>query len=69
MSKLRHDFPSFKEDDYRLLSYMIVGFEAKTIATLMDITPGSVYTRKSRLKDKILSTSTENAELYRMCLR
>jgi tetratricopeptide repeat protein len=69
MSKLRHDFPSFKEDDYRLLSYMIVGFEAKTIATLMDITPGSVYTRKSRLKDKILSASTENTELYRMCLR
>lgn len=69
MSKLRHDFPSFKEDDYRLLSYMIVGFEAKTIATLMDITPGSVYTRKSRMKDKILSASTENAELYRMCLK
>ena len=68
MSKLRHDFPSFKEDDYRLLSYMIVGFEAKTIATLMNITPGSVYTRKSRMKDKILSASTENAELYRMCL-
>jgi tetratricopeptide repeat protein len=69
MLKLRTDFSKFNEDDFRLLSYVIVGFEAKTIATLMDITPGCVYTRKSRLKDRILSASTENVELYRICLR
>lgn len=68
MIKLRTDFPKFKEDDFRLLSYVIAGFEAKTIATLMDVTPGSVYTRKSRMKDKILSASTENVKLYRLCL-
>lgn len=69
MQKLRIDFPKFKEEDFRLLSYVIAGFEAKTISMIMDQSTSNIYSRKSRMKEKILSANTENVELYRICLK
>jgi len=68
MKKLRSDFPDYTETDFRFLSYVIAGFEAKTISNIMNISCSNVYTKKSRMKDKILSSGSENVELYRMCL-
>lgn len=68
MLKLREDFPEFGEEDYRFVSYVIAGFGAKTIAAIMDVSVGSVYTRKSRMKDRILSAKSKNTELYVECL-
>lgn len=68
MQKLRTDFPKYKEEDFRLLSYVIAGFEAKTISMIMDLSTSNVYSRKCRMKERILSASTDNTELYRSCL-
>ncbi|MCM1176631.1 MAG: hypothetical protein NC335_02625 [Bacteroides sp.] len=68
MKKLRYDFPEYKEVDFRLLSYIIAGFEAKTISMIMDISTSSIYTKKSRMKEKILASGSENVELYKVCL-
>ncbi|MCM1502219.1 MAG: hypothetical protein NC115_06085 [Bacteroidales bacterium] len=69
MKKLRSDFPEYKESDFRFISYIIAGFETKTISTIMDISFSSIYTKKSRMKEKIFASGSENVELYKMCLK
>ena len=68
IKKLRTDFPSFDDDTIRLLSYVIVGFKDSTIATILNDNPSTLRTRKSRLKQKILDTPTENTSLYKAFL-
>lgn len=64
MSKLRNDFPSFRENEFRLLSYAIVGFDATTCATLLDWPENRVRVYKTRLTQVIKNTQSENTDLY-----
>lgn len=64
MSKLRKDFPEFKESDFRFLSYVIVGFDATTRAILLDETTVNMRVKKTRLLKKIRNSSSENSNLY-----
>ena len=50
---LKADLGEMNPTDERLLCYMIAGFDSSTIAAILDLSLGSVYTRKSRLKDRI----------------
>lgn len=65
MSKLRADMRNFTDEDFRLLCYVIAGFDASLIARLMDKSKGDVYSRKHRLTQRILSSDNGHNELYR----
>lgn len=64
MFKFRSDFPKLKESDYRLFSYGITGFSARTIASLTGFTTGSVYTKKNALKSMIAASGSVHKELF-----
>ena len=64
MFKFRSDFPKLKESDYRLFSYGITGFSARTIASLTGFTTGSVYTKKNALKSMIAASCSVHKELF-----
>ena len=50
MSRFRRDYPTLKEKDYKLYSYLAAGLSATTIAVLLGIEKSAVYNRVSRLK-------------------
>ena len=64
MTLFRNDFSNWKEKNIRFVSYVMAGFESKTIACIMGITPGSVDVKKTRIRAKILSSSSPNKEKY-----
>lgn len=69
MSKIRHEFPSLGESSYRLLSYIIVGFKDRTISMILDKNPGTIRSRKSRLRKQILNAPSPNHDLYAAFLK
>ena len=69
MKKLRQDFPKFSEDQFRFLAYTIAGFDASSLAFLLNTTKNNVWVKKSRLKEKILSSSSPNINLYASFIR
>ena len=44
---------------------LFVGFDAKTIARMMDYSVNSVYTKRSNLKEKLLSLEIDDKEIIR----
>jgi len=64
MTNIRKDFPRFKELDFVIFSYMAVGFDATTISNLTGESISNIYTRKSRIRQKISASSTPNKDLY-----
>lgn len=68
MHFLRQDFPDFKESDFRLLSFLIVGFDATTRAILLDESINNMRVKKSRIVKKILDSQSEHRDLYRSLL-
>lgn len=65
--KLRNDFPDFSDFDFRFLSYVIVGFDAKTISLMTGLSTSNIYTKKKRMTDKILSSGSPNLQIYSAC--
>lgn len=68
MSKLRTDYPNFKEFDYRVLSYLVVGFDATTRSFILGGTANNMRVIKNRLLTYIRKHPTENEELYKVFL-
>ena len=64
MSKLRTEMPRFKEVDYSIFSFMIIGFDVTTISHLLNISMNVVYIRKSRMKHRIEEASPESKERF-----
>ena len=64
LDKFRSDFPGMKESDYKLFSYLITGFSARTVASLTGFTTGSVYTKKNALKTMVATSGSANKDLY-----
>ena len=64
MVKLRNDFPELKEEDFRHLCYIIVGFDSITRSILLDCSPVNARVRKHRLLRIIYSHKTENSDFY-----
>lgn len=67
MTKLRDDFTDFSDLDFRFLSYVIVGFDAKTISLMTGLSTSNIYTKKKRMTDKILSSGSPNIQIYSAC--
>ena len=65
MKQFRNDFPNLKGQDYKLMSFVISGFDMSTLSIFFNKDSVSVpYTRKHRLKRKIESASQEIRDRY-----
>ena len=64
MNRVRVDYPSFSEKDYKLIALFVMGFEAKTISLLMNYTPKTVYGKKARIKRRIADSSVAAKQEY-----
>lgn len=60
----KSDFNDLKEIDYRLFLYSILGFENTTIALIFNTEIRSIYSRRDRLKIRIISSSSANKNKY-----
>ena len=52
--------------DARFICYTVVGFDTNTISMLLGISPANVYTRRSRLKDRIRGLESPYKDQYQM---
>lgn len=63
MRKLRRAMPGASEKDFRFIAFVILGFDAKTIARMMDYSVNFVYKKRSNLKEKLLSLEIDDKEI------
>lgn len=64
MTKLRADLPGRTDEDFLFIAYLIIGLSPKTIASILDCVPGSVYNRKMRLKDRLSRLDSPYRDFY-----
>lgn len=64
MKKLRRDLPEATDNEFRFMALNILGFDAKTIARIMNYTVQSVYTKRVRLRVRISELASEDREKY-----
>ena len=55
--------------DARFICYTIVGFDTNAIAMLLGISPSNVYTRRSRLRERIRQMESPYKEQYKLFIR
>lgn len=68
MNKLRHEMPSLREDEYKLLMLNALGFSIPTLSLLMRENRDLIYTRRVRLRSKIQESAPSHAELFMQAL-
>ncbi len=64
IKRLRADLPKFKEVDYQLFMMLVAGMPRATIANIIDETIHNVYSRKKRIKKKIMALDPERRAPY-----
>lgn len=64
MTRLRADFPKWKEEDFLLYLFSASGFSSTTISTLLEKEKPYIYNRIYRLKERIKNSDTTDKELY-----
>lgn len=64
MTKLRADLPDTPERDLRFISFLILGFDAKTIARMMGYNVNTVYTKRYNIKEKIMKSDSGNKTFF-----
>lgn len=64
MTHLRSEMPKFKELDYILFSYIIIGFDAATISQLTGVSDGNIYAHKRRIRLKIQNSHPPHEEQF-----
>ena len=64
MTKLRAAIPDATEKDFRFISFLILGFDTKTISRMMDYNVNTVYTKRYIIKEKISKLDGENKALF-----
>lgn len=64
MTKLRAVLSDTSEKDFRFISFLILGFDTKTIARMMDYNVNTVYTKHYNIKEKITRLDGENKALF-----
>jgi hypothetical protein len=68
MTKLRSEFPSWKEEDFQLYAFTAAGFSSTTISALMEKEKSVIYNRVWRLKGRISNSSSELKDFFLRCL-
>lgn len=64
MSDLRHDMPDFKETDFAIFRFLLIGFDVTVISHLLNISMNAIYIRKSRMKKHIDMVSPVRKDEY-----
>lgn len=64
MTKLRAAMPDTTEKDFRFITFLILGFDTKTIARMMDYNVSTVYTKRYNLKDRISKLDADAKGLF-----
>ncbi len=64
VSHLREDLPELGPKDVLFVCYCIVGLDPETIAVLLGLSLSNVYTKKSRIKEKIRHLDSPYKEDY-----
>ena len=64
IARLRADFPALKDGDVHLFTLIVAGFKAPAIALYLGADINAIYTRKFRLKQKLLKTNPSAAQHY-----
>ena len=64
MTKLRAALPDVTEKDFRFISFLILGFDTKTIARMMDYNVNTVYTKRYIIKEKISRLDGDNKAIF-----
>ncbi len=68
MTKLRAEFPSWKEEDFQIYAFTAAGFSSTTISALMEKEKSVIYNRVWRLKGRISNSSSEQKDFFLRCL-
>ena len=68
MTRLRAEFPSWKEEDFQLYAFTAAGFSSTTISALMEKEKSVIYNRVWRLKGRISNSSSEQKDFFLRCL-
>ena len=68
MTKLREEFPNWKEEDFLLYSFAASGFSSTTISTLMGKEKSVIYNRIWRLKGRLSNSDSPLKEFFLSCL-
>lgn len=63
MEKIRANYPSITEDNFKLLNLIYAGFSPQEISVILNDTPQNIYVRKSRLKRKIAPLLEQEPEM------
>ena len=64
MTKLRSEMPNTAEKDFRFITFLILGFDTKTIARMMGYNVSSVYTKRHNIKDRIAKLESKHQTLF-----
>lgn len=64
MTRLRSEFPKWKEEDYLLYLFSASGFSSTTVSTLLEKEKPYIYNRIYRLKERIKNSDTTDKELF-----
>jgi tetratricopeptide (TPR) repeat protein/DNA-binding CsgD family transcriptional regulator len=63
MEKIRANYPSITEENFKLLNLIYAGFSPQEISVILNDTPQNIYVRKSRLKRKISALLEQEPEM------
>lgn len=64
MTKLKVDLPRLSERDRRFIAFQILGLDAKTLSYVTGYSVATIYTKRNRLKERLLRLESENRDLY-----
>lgn len=64
MAKVRTQLPELNEKDLAFLTYLYAGFSPRAICIFTDIKIKNFYNRRSRLKERILSSDAPDKEYF-----
>lgn len=64
MTRFKTDLPGISKDDCKLFILHVIGFSGLTISIFLNIKISTLYTRKSRLKQKILELDSQYKNEY-----
>ncbi|MBR5660032.1 MAG: hypothetical protein IKW99_00600 [Bacteroidales bacterium] len=68
MTKLRSEFPSWKEEDFQIYAFTAAGFSSTTISALMEKEKSVIYNRVWRLKGRISNSASDEKDFFLACL-
>lgn len=69
VSRIRQDFPKYKDEDIRFICYVLLGFDTSTIAFLMNISKENVRVKRHRFHLKLSNYTGPNESVYQMFLK